>query len=80
MAEIDIQKMVEDYNNVLKDNYNEYNSGRFSDYFKKIEERYNKNVEKFKERYGAIEDDYWFGENGVKTKFLSIQQGDKKRL
>ena len=78
MAEIDIQKMVEDYNNVLKDNYNEYNSGRFSDYFKKIEERYNKNVEKFKERYGAIEDDYWFGENGAKTKFLSIQQGDKK--
>ena len=51
MAEIDIQKMVEDYNNVLKDNYNEYNSGRFGDYFKKIEERYNKNVEKFKERY-----------------------------
>ena len=78
MAEIDIQQMVEDYNNILKENYNEYNSGSFSDYFKKIEERYNKNVEKFKERYGAIEDDYWFGENGVKTKFLSIQHGDKK--
>ena len=66
--EIDIQKMVEDYNSILTENYNGYNNS----------ERYNKNVEKFKERYGAIEDDYWFGENGVKTKFLSIPQGNKK--
>lgn len=77
--EIDIQKMVEDYNSILKENYNEYSPAeRFSDNFEKFEERYNKSVEKFKERYGAIEDEYWFGENGVKTKFLSIQQGDKK--
>ena len=66
MAEIDIQKMVEDYNSILKENYND-NS-----------ERFNKNVEDFKKRYGAIEDDYWFGESKVKTKFLSILQGNKK--
>lgn len=77
--EIDIQKMVEDYNSILTENYNGYNnSERFSNNFEKIKERYNKNVEKFKERYGAIEEDYWFGENGAKTKFLSIPQGDKK--
>ena len=56
--EIDIQKMVEDYNSILKENYNGYNSERFSDNFEKFKERYNKNVEKFKERYGAIEDEY----------------------
>ena len=76
--EIDIQKMVEDYNSILKENYNGYNSERFSDNFEKFKERYNNNVEKFKERYGAIEDEYWFEENGAKTKFLSIKQGDKE--
>ena len=63
--EIDIQKMVEDYNSILKENYSD-NSKRFD-----------KNIENFKKRYGAIEDDYWFGESKVKTKFLSIPQGDK---
>ena len=64
--EIDIQKMVEDYNSILKENYND-NS-----------ERFNKNVEDFKKRYGAIEEDYQFEESKVKTKFLSIPQGNKK--
>ena len=63
--EIDIQKMVEDYNSILKENYN----GNY--------ERFGKNVEDFKKRYGAIEDDFMFEGSKVKTKFLSISQGNK---
>ena len=66
MAEIDIQKMVKDYNSILKENYN----GNY--------ERFNNNVEDFKKRYGAIEEDYLFEGSKVKTKFLSIPHGDKK--
>ena len=45
--EIDIQKMVKDYNNILT----------------RDAEHHYKNIEKFKEHYGASEDYYWFEEN-----------------
>ena len=60
--EIDIQKMVKDYNNILT----------------RDAEHHYKNIEKFKEHYGALEDYCRFEENGMQTKVLSIPQGDKK--
>ena len=66
--EIDIQKMVEDYNSILKENYN----GNY--------ERFDKNVEDFKKRYGAIEDDFLFEGSKVKTKFLSIEDEPELNL
>lgn len=78
MAEIDIQQMIKDYNRILqKDYYGPYAKYDTWDQqargnFELLDE-----IKKFKQRYGAVEDDFFLDDMPAKATLLKIEQNGK---
>ena len=65
MAEIDIQQMIKDYNRILqKDYYGPYAKYDTWDQQERGKIDLLDEIEKFKQRYGAVEDDFCLDEIG----------------
>ena len=78
MAEIDIQQMIKDYNRILqKDYYGPYAKYDTWDQQARGNIDLLDEIEKFKQRYGAVEDNFYLDDMPSKATLLKIEQNGK---
>lgn len=78
MAEIDIQQMIKDYNRILqKDYYGPYAKYDTWDQQARGSLDLFDEIKKFKQRYGAVEDDFYLDNMPAKATLLKIEQNGK---
>lgn len=78
MAEIDIQQMIKDYNRILqKDYYGPYAKYDTWDQLGRGSLDLFNEIKKFKQRYGAVEDDFYLDNMPAKATLLKIEQNGK---
>ena len=78
MAEIDIQQMIKDYNRILqKDYYGPY--AKYDTWDQQVRGNIDllDEIEKFKQRYGAVEDNFYLDDMPSKATLLKIEQNGK---
>ena len=78
MAEIDIQQMIKDYNRILqKDYYGPYAKYDASDQLEKGSSDLFDEIKEFKQRYGAVEENFFLDDMPAKATLLKIEQNGK---
>ena len=78
MAEIDIQQMIKDYNRILqKDYYGPYAKYDTWDQQARGNLDLLDEIKKFKQRYGAVEDNFFLDDMPAKATLLKIEQNGK---
>ena len=78
MAEIDIQQMIKDYNRILqKDYYGPYAKYDASDQLERGSLDLFDEIKEFKQRYGAVEENFSLDDMPAKATLLKIEQNGK---